>query len=705
MLASPKFTAPLIDTTQTIQVIGAELIEQQGAATLTQALRNSPGVGTFYVGENGTTSTGDAIRMRGFDTAGSIFVDGVRDLGSISRDVFNIAQIEVTKGPAGTDYGRTAPSGSINMVSKQPLMERHAAFDASYGSGDQRRITADINLPLSEAGGSALRLNIMGQDSGVPGRDVVHNDRWGVAPAIAFGLGSATRFYLDALHVRQDNVPDGGVSTVGLPGYISPDPLRPQIGTAPPADSSNFYGTNADHDDVTADMLTLRIEHDIGSSAMLRNTTRWGRTSQDYLLTSFMASSERLNTPDLSDPSTWAIARSNPTFKNQRNEIATNQFNLSVLFSTGSVDHALSAGLELTRETLDATGVDALNGSAWPDANLYQPNPHVRGLVWGETGAHASGTTDTAAAYLFDTMSFSDRWQLNVGARLDHYRTGFDSTVPCGERHTPACGDLPDGSIVPGLDGSVSGNLGNWKLGLLYKPAANASLYADLAVAQQPPGGASLELSNRARSEDNPIYDPQHARTAELGAKWSVGSGLLLTAAVYRTTVDNQVVQDPVDQLYYQVGRKRVQGIELGASGHITPVWELSAGYTRMDASVTRGAAVAEDGSADLAYTPDSAFTAWTAYTLPSHLTLGGGVRYAGGMKRGTDGAIGTPEFTRSWWVADAMASYPVSPNVTLQLNLYNLFDKEYVAAINKSGYRYTPGAPRSFLLSARVEF
>src|SRR3546814_1746452 len=75
---SPKFTQPLVDTTQTIQVIGSDLFNEQGATTLTEALRNSPGVGTFYVGENGNTTTGDAVYMRGFDTSGSIFVDGIR---------------------------------------------------------------------------------------------------------------------------------------------------------------------------------------------------------------------------------------------------------------------------------------------------------------------------------------------------------------------------------------------------------------------------------------------------------------------------------------------------------------------------------------------------------------------------------------------------------------------------------------------------
>jgi catecholate siderophore receptor len=121
--SSAKYTEKLVDTAQTLTVIKKELIEQQGATTLTEALRNTPGVGAFFLGENGSTNTGDAIYMRGFDASSSIYVDGVRDVGSISRDTFNIEQIDVLKGPAGTDNGRSSPTGSINLVSKQPLLE------------------------------------------------------------------------------------------------------------------------------------------------------------------------------------------------------------------------------------------------------------------------------------------------------------------------------------------------------------------------------------------------------------------------------------------------------------------------------------------------------------------------------------------------------------------------------------------------------
>ena len=704
-LSSPKFTQPLLDTTQTISIIGRDLIQQQGATTLTEALRNSPGVGTFYAGENGSTSTGDAIYMRGFDSSGSIFVDGVRDLGSISRDVFNVEQIEVTKGPDGTEYGRTAPTGAINMVSKQPLLDNAISGSIAYGSAQHKRATADWNQALGET--AAFRLNVMGQDSGVAGRDRVENNRWGVAPALAFGLGTPTRVYLDLLHVKQDNIPDGGVSTIGLPGYGSPDPTRPFLADAARVDPGNFYGTGQDHDRVQADMFTALVQHDFSESLALHDTLRWGRTRQDYLLTSFVATAANLLTPDPADPSTWTVARSNPNFKNQTNRILTNQTNLTARFSTGAITHSLSAGIELSREKATTLGMAAFDGSTWPAANLYRPDADVGGLLHGPNGTYTNGTTDTVAAYVFDTLKFGEHWQLNAGARLDHYRTDYTSTVICGARNTPACGVLPAGSIVPGIDARVSDNLPNYKLGVLYKPTANGSIYANFAMAQEPPGGNTLTFSSSSNSQDQPDLDPQKARTVEFGTKWNLlDDKLLLTGAVYRTTVDNQLVQDPTDPAtYYQVGKKRVQGVEFNAVGRISTNWAISAGYTVMDTKVLDGSPVTSDGSSVLAYTPKSAFTAWTTYRLPFNLTLGGGARHAGALHRGTDGAVGTPAFTDSYWVFDAMASYPVNKRLDLQLNLYNVFDRDYVASINKSGYRYIPGVGRSAMLTANFSF
>lgn len=699
--SSPKYTEALVDTAQTITVIKKELIEQQGAVTLTEALRNTPGVGAFFLGENGSTSTGDAIYMRGFDSSTSIYVDGVRDIGSISRDVFNIEQIDVLKGPAGTDNGRAAPTGSVNLVSKQATLENAFSGTVTAGSGSQKRATADLNQAIDPSRGMALRLNVMAQDSGNAARDVVNNKRWAVAPSLAFGLNGKTRAYLNYLHVDQDNVPDGGVPTVGLPGYSSPDPKRPFLSAARPVDPEGFYGSDTDYDKVKADMLTLKLEHEFAPGLKLQNTLRYGKTDQDYLLTAFTGNTANLITPDPANPATWTLARTTRTVKDQANKILANQTTVTTDFETGAVSHTVVAGLELTGEKQETYGYRGTG--ALPPANLYAPDPAmpVAGLNPVRNGASSDTSMNTQSLYAFDTLRLGDKWIFNGGVRVDHFDLTYNSVTLSTATSHPA---LPVGTLIPAaLD--LTDTLVNGKLSALYKPTPEGSVYALVASSKQPPG-TNLVLSGAANSASNPKFKPQDSTTAEIGAKWDfLAQKLSVSAAAYRTKVKNEVEQDPVDLLYYQTGRKRVQGVELGVTGALARNWLVSAGYTRMDTEVESGKVVTASGINNLSYTPKQAFTAWTSYTLPMGLKLGGGARFVDKLLRGTDSAIGTPAFADSYWVFDAMASYHVSKNVELQLNVYNLGDERYIAAINKSGYRYTPGTPRSASLTANIRF
>jgi len=720
---SAKYTEKLVDTAQTITVIKKELIEQQGAVSLTEALRNTPGVGAFFLGENGNTNTGDAIFMRGFDTSGSIYVDGVRDVGSITRDIFNIEQIDVLKGPAGTDNGRSAPTGSINLVSKRPQLEDAYLGSVTVGSGKQKRATADVNQVINADSGTAFRLNALVQDSGNAARDVVENKRWAVAPSLAFGLNGPTRFYLNYLHVKQDNIPDGGVLTIGLPGYTPPylaaattgtpaaiaasveaarlDRIRlAPLATAPRVNPKNFYGSEKDHDNVTADQFTARVEHDFANGVKLQNTTRYGKNHQDYLLTAFMATSANLTISGA--PETWTMNRANLTYKDQTNKVLTNQTNVTAEFGTGAVKHTLVAGLEfITEKQTNYTNVTT-GGTALTRTSIYNPNPATpQNLTYARNGAQAVGNTDTQAVYLFDTAKFGD-WIINGGLRLDHYSTTYDSVAIQGTA-TPQT--IPVGTRIA-TNLKVGDTLVNGKLSALYKLTPESSVYALAASSKAPPGGTNFSLSASANSAANPNYDPQETTNYEFGGKWDLlQQKLSLSAAVYRTTVKNEVEQDPVTATYFQTGEKRNQGIELGVTGEITRGWLVSAGYTRMSAKVTNGRAVAADGEVYLAYTPKQSFTSWTSYTLPFGVTVGGGVRFNDQLRRGTDGAVGTPSHIDSYWVADAMASYAINKHVDLRLNVYNLTDKEYVSAINKSGYRYTPGQPRSGSLTANFKF
>jgi catecholate siderophore receptor len=707
---SAKYTEKLVDTAQTITVIKKELIEQQGAVSLTEALRNTPGVGAFFLGENGNTNTGDAIFMRGFDTSGSIYVDGVRDVGSITRDIFNIEQIDVLKGPAGTDNGRSAPTGSINLVSKRPQLEDAYLGSVTVGSGKQKRATADVNQVINAESGAAFRLNALVQDSGNAARDVVENKRWAVAPSFAFGLNGPTRFYLNFLHVKQDNIPDGGVLTIGLPGYTAPvtatmtaeqrAALNAALNSAPRVDPKNFYGSVKDHDNVTADQFTARVEHDFANGVKLQNTTRYGKNHQDYLLTAFMATAANLNVTGARD--SWTMARGNLTYKDQTNKVLTNQTNVTAEFGTGAVKHTLVAGLEFITEKQTNYTIATTAGTALTRTNIYHPDPAtVQTFTYARTGAQAVGNTDTQAVYLFDTAKFGD-WIINGGLRLDHYSTTYDSVAIQGTA-TPQT--IPVGTRIA-TNLKVGDTLVNGKLSALYKLTPESSVYALAASSKAPPGGTNFSLSAAANSAANPNYDPQETTNYEVGGKWDLlQQKLSLSAAIYRTTVKNEVEQDPVTATYFQTGEKRNQGIELGVTGELSRGWLVSAGYTRMSAKVTNGRAVAADGEVYLAYTPKQSFTSWTSYTLPFGVTVGGGVRFNDQLRRGTDGAVGTPSHIDSYWVADAMASYAINKHVDLRLNVYNLTDKDYVAAINKSGYRYTPGQPRSGSLTANVKF
>lgn len=695
--ASPKFTAPLVDTPQTVTVIRKEVLQDQGATSLTDALRNSPGI-TFQLGENGNTATGDAVYMRGYDTSGSIFVDGVRDVGTITRDVFNLEQIDVVKGPAGADIGRGSPTGYINLSSKAPMAEDFGAASVSFGSASHKRVTADINRKFSETG--AVRLNVMGQDSGVPGRDSVTNDRWGIAPSVSFGLGTPTRLTFSYLHMQQNNRPDGGLPTIGLDGYYLA--ALGGNGNGPRVDTSNYYGWMSDHDKVKADMLTAKFEHDFSADTRLTNITRWGRSRQDLVLTAPF--SNGLTTPSLTDPSSWLV-RILPQGKLQTNKVLTNQTNLTSKLQTGSLKHTISAGLELTREEQDtesrAAHIDATNGTLVSTAyqafnSLYNPDPNRPLVPVTATGATANAKLTSAALYAFDNIEFNPQWSLNAGLRFEHYKTDYLSVA------APATPPVADTAL------SKSGNLFTGKLGLVYKPADNGSIYASVATSAKPPG-SDFALSATATNANNPNLDPQKATTFEVGTKWELmDRKLLVTAAAFRTENKNELASaDPVTGEVTQFGKTRVQGVELSATGQITPAWAVIGGIAYTNAKILEGSTTST--GAAIRYSPKVTATLWTTYKLPMGLTFGGGVRYVDTQARSTSNAAITPTSffpeIPAYTVFDAMVAYQINRNVSLQLNVYNLTDKFYIARLNNAGNRFTLGTPRSFLLTANIKF
>lgn len=699
--SSPKFTQELVDIPQTITIVSREVLTQQGATSLSQALRNTPGV-TFLLGENGNTATGDSIFMRGFDTQGSIFIDGIRDLGSVTRDVFNTEQVEIAKGPAGPDNGRGAASGYVNLASKVPQTRSFTAGAASYGTADNARITGDINYRF-EGSGTALRLNVMGQDGEVDGRDFIERKGWAVAPSLAFGLEGDTRAYFYLLHTEQDNVPDGGVTTIGLDGFYNAAfaPGGPNAGVVPrPVDRSNFYGFASDFEEIKGTMFTARFEHDFSENVTLRNTSRYGKLRQFYVLTGVNAPTVTSPNPDL-----WTVARTRQS-KFQENTLLTNQTNVTANLGTGAVSHAITGGVEfIDEEQYNPTYVGL--GAPIPPANVYNPNRNdlLPGYAPARNGVYTRGETQTVGAYLFDTLSFAEKWQVTAGLRVDSFDTAFDSASLSTATSHPT---LPVGTLVPtALE--ADGTLFSYKVGVLFKPTDNGSIYLSHATSEQPPGGANFTLSTAANNANRADLDPTEGENLELGSKWEFRDGALaVTGAIFRSTNKNELVPDAVDPtLFVQVGERRVEGIELGLVGKVTDNWEVSAGVAKMDTEVLRGSAT-QTGS-QINWSPELTFSSWTVYRTPFGLSIGGGARYVDTVARSINNAV-IPATTNmptapEYWVVDAMVQYAVNDKVSLQLNGYNLLDEEYVATLNNSGARFIPGTPRSALLTVNFSF
>jgi catecholate siderophore receptor len=686
VVSSPKYVVPMREIPQTIEVIPRSVIEQQAVTTLSDALRNVPGI-TLQAGEGGGASNtaGDMFNLRGFNASNSIFVDGVRDDGLISRDVYNLEQVEVFMGPTGTDVGRGTAAGYVNLQSKAPTLNSGTSAFFSYGSADQKRLTVDFDqrLPIGAPGSwlnrSAIRLNGLWQEGGVPGRDdVVTQERQAIAPSLALGIGTRTRVTLSAQIMRQDNLPD-----YGIPGAAWDEELLAPttVIAARPVDSTNYYGSvGFDYDDASQDAYTGRIEHDVNARLTLRNQTRYQRAEREAVITA------------IQNPAAFDAATQRVTLARQgslrENRIMSNQTTGISRFSTGSVSHASSFGLEINSEEQDAPVLGGLGTR--PAVDIYAPNPFdpVAGYAPARTGASTTGKTNTVAVFAMDTIDLGRKWQVNGGVRAEHYETTFRTVDAVGV----VTADLGGSDVI------MSG-----KAGVLYKASAAGNLYASVGTSVAPPGTANFALNAQVNNQNNPNVEPQESTNYEVGGKVDVAGGRLsLNAAVFRTENRNVIFTvdaTTIPPLYNQDDSQRVNGLSLGAIGRVNGNWDVLANFAYLDSSLETQAD-ANRGNR-LTLTPKYSASVWTAYRLPRNLTVGGGLRATDEVFINAANTIKSP----GYFLVDGLVEYPVNRNLTFRLNLTNLTDNVYIRNVNNNGGRFNPGQPRAAILTSNVTF
>jgi catecholate siderophore receptor len=677
-LLGDKIPLTVQDTPQSVNVVSQKLLEDQAITRLEDALKNVPGI-TLNAGEG--AARGDTINIRGFSAFNDFFLDGIRDAAIYVRDPFNLQSIEVLKGPSATLFGRGSTGGAVNQVSKAPTLAPLGTFVADFGTNDEYRGTIDFNQPLGHD--AAFRLNAMGESSEVADRDYVRNRHWGVAPELAFGLGEPTTATLAYYHLTENDRPDSGVPFVnGAPAHVNRD---------------NFYGLASDHEDSVVDIATFRVTHEFSPDIVLANTLRYANYEFNYQFDSpnfGSVASGGLGAPTPSTPlSSILVGRDAPDSSGVQTNL-TDQLDLTAHFSTGFLQHTLVTGIELARQTNDLVGYNNpfnSNNNWVPETSLLNPNPNEAKPQEPATKVQ-DATADSEAFYATDTVNIGSHLDLIGGVRVDRFAASYDQTT------------LKTGAV---LDLDHTDVVASPRAALVYKPAPWQSFYFSYGTSFDPSAEA-LTLTTKLAN-----LGPVKATTYEGGSKTSLlDGGLLLTGAIFRTEVNNAQINDPENPaLTVLQGNERVQGFELGATGHITPKLEVTAGYTYLD-GVTSGTA----GTAPVVRYSDvlipnlarNAVNLWTEYYITDPWEVGLGFNYldrrvANVVSPGTSAA-----FVPSYMVWSAMTSYKINDRLSVQINVINLFDLRYydnVYYTSASENHTIPGAGRTARLTLRASF
>jgi catecholate siderophore receptor len=697
--ANDKFTAPLLDTPKSVTVVSADVISQTGAVSLTDALRTVPGI-TIGAGEGGNP-VGDNLFIRGYNAQTDTYIDGIRDGGSQSREVFNIEQVEVVKGPNSAYGGRSSAGGGVNLVSKTAQGYDFNSASVGIGSDKYRRITGDVNRNIGA--NSAFRLNVMAHENDVPGRKVVGGNRWGVAPTVTFGLNGPDRAIVSLYHLTSHEIPDTGIP-FNNPITTGADVSMNGNGTPFAVDRETFYGlANRDFRDTKSDVGTIDLRHEFRPGLALRNVTRYGKSQNDYVWTQ----------PDDSKGNTvrygtvWRRANTRAT----ETRTFANVTSLSGELSAAGLKHSFNAGVEFDRETTDrsswlftpgtnnpltgtftcpSSGAETLyNCTTLVNPNPYDPWVYSRSL----SGALTHVSTRTKAVYAFDTIEINPQWLLNLGVRWDDFQSTLDTLATAS---TVAAHAVVDTNFV------------STQAGIVYKPARNGSVYLSFASSATPPGndgGDGLDALTAVIQN----LQPQRSRNIELGTKWDLlpGGRLSVTGALFKSTMNNARVTAP-DGSTQNVGRKEIQGVELGFSGKITSAWTVFGGYTWLDAEIADNGYVASGSTFvpspfngnRFPTTPKNSASLWTSYAFTKDFTAGFGLSAMSKVYANVNNNKWVPGYARF----DAMASYALNKDISLQLNLQNLTDKLYFDKVSSPHYAgVAPG--RSATLTANFKF
>ena len=723
--ASGKFPEPLVNTPKTVTVLTKDVLADENATTLKQAILNTAGV-TLGTGEGGN-AFGDRFFIRGFDARNDVFIDGVRDSGVSVRENFFTEQVEILRGPGSSFAGRGTTGGAINIVTKQATTEKSFYnMDTTFATDQTKRVMLDVNQVISPT--LAVRAGGLFQDAGVAGRSYTTDDRDGGFVAVKWTPVDAVKITANYIHTDLHGIPDFGVP------YYRPSLATTAGGPFPDfgVNRDNFYGfVNRDFFKVQQDIATINGEFHITPDLVLTNKIRASQSVLNYIGT--LAES-----PVLTNPLSASTLSANPQSRYQPTNVLANQTEATYKFGLDGWRHTALAGVEVSSETSSIDRYAGLSSEALPGGfngagslkgvSVFYPQYTL--LPFSSTPALTGFPTkigiDTRSVYLLDTANYNDFIILNGGIRYDNYNinTSGYATV----------------NGTPNVFGAQAADFGltNFNLGIVVKPLPIASVYAAYATSSDPVGsefdGTSANYGGLApivNGNSNQIFGPEQNKAVEVGTKWELFERhLLLTAALFQTEKSNAreaVNITPATATAtcpYPANTAgtvpcisagaayRIRGIDLGAGGKVTDKWSLFGGLVLMQSEVTKSLVAPADRllyatnvGLPLANVAHQSFSLLTKYQLTDVWEIGGQAVFRSKIYGGTLLAANEGTSLPSYWRFDTFVEANIDKNWKVKLFVNNIFNKLYYDALYQSSAPFVleaPGRTASLVISAR---
>ena len=647
-----KTDTPLIETPQSISVVGAEEMENLKAQNVQDSLGYVAGVSRF----EGLSRVQDTIYLRGFQAqagTGSLYRDGSKytvNAFNGKQEIYGLERIEVLKGASSVLYGSSGPGGIINMVSKRPSTTPLRELNVELGSFGRKQLSGDFGGPIDERGEWSYRLSVLQRDSDTF-VDYVPDDRSFIAPALKWQPNASTSLTLLADYQKDKT---NYVYWLPAQGTIFPT----EYGRIP---RNRFTGEPGySKFDMERFSVGYLFEHRFNEQLSFKSNARYFRSKSDFpqVWVSGLAEDGR------------SSAYRGGTLRWERSSALVGDNNLQYQARHGNVQHTALIGFDYARPKNQSERYDRTAG------NIDYYNPVYGGPLGAPTRDEwwsYNADTKQFGIYAQDQMKIADKWVLLVGGRYDHARDS-QSNLYTGEHSV----DNEKNSAFTG------------RAGLVYLADNGLAPFLSFSQSFEPTSGRD-RLGGR--------FEPSKGTQYEIGLRYQPkGSDMLLSASVYQLTRQNVSVDDPVDPSYSaQIGEVRSRGIELEARTRIGRNANLIAAYAYTDARTTRASPLqpSQVGMRSPGI-PYHQLSVWSDYNFGSfglpELKLGAGMRYQS-ETRPNSGNFSTPSFT----LFDAMVSYSTGP-WRLALNITNLLDKTYVGSCT-TGCFY--GEPRKIIATA----